>query len=315
MTRPRRWRFGPAEFDEAAWSLVVAGERVTLENKPLQLLRALLQRPGEAVSKRELIDTVWPGVLVFAGSLPTAMNKLRRPLGDSAGTIIETVPGIGYRLGVPVLLLVPTANAAQPAPGAAPPTVTTRVPASLRRKQFGIAAIATLMAATAVLAITLPRAAPATPRPVTQREVTAALRGIDLVAIQSLLDRGWNPNAPLDAQRNNAIDGIFEVCQWDPAHDQRRLMQAVRMLMDGGAQLTDRNVWGDTPLSIASSPRYCGKNHPVTRAMRAACTHNDMRLNTACLADYAHSDWPQLPAHASDARMSAVPAGHQLGRL
>ena len=41
--------------------------------------------------------------------------------------------------------------------------------------------------------------------------------------------------------------------------------------------------------------------------MRAACTHDDMRLSADCLADYAHSDWPQLPAHPADTHMSAEP--------
>lgn len=303
MTLPRRWRFGPAEFDEAGWSLVVAGERVPLENKPLQLLRVLLLRPGQAVTKAELIDTVWPGVLVVAGSLPTAMNKLRRALGDGEGTIIETVPGIGYRLAVPVSLIAEADSGSEAAAAAA-------APPALRRWRFALPAAAALAVATAVIAITASPGAPEA-APVTQREVTIALRTLDESAIRGLLDRGWDPNAPLDEQRNNAINRIVEVCQWDPGHDRRRLMLAVKLLMDGGAQVTDRNVWGDTAYSIASSPRYCGETHPATLAIRAACTHSDMRLSTTCLADYAHSDWPQLPAHPPDTRMSTVPARHQ----
>lgn len=306
LAKPRCWQFGLSTFDEGAWTLHVAGQRVPLENKPLQLLRTLLQRPGQLVSKGELLDAVWPDVVVVEASLPTAMNKLRRAIGDTDSRIIETVAGSGYRLSVPV-----TWRAADTPTGKNVPTESTAPVAtgagSAPRWRFAGMAIAGLAVSAVVMAMAMPRAEPAAARPITHGEVTAALRTVDLAAIRALLDRGWNPNAPLDEQRNNAIDRIIEVCQWNPTHDQRRLMLAVKMLMDGGAQVTDRNVWGDTPFSIASSPRYCGKTHPATLAMRAHCEQNDMRVSTACLADYAHSDWPQLPKHPPATRMSAVP--------
>src|SRR5690606_23916238 len=53
---------------------------------------------GEVVTKDELLDTVWPGVAVVEGSLPTAVSKLRKALGERQDSIIETVPRVGYRL-------------------------------------------------------------------------------------------------------------------------------------------------------------------------------------------------------------------------
>jgi len=100
--RRRRWRFGPAVFDEAAWTLSVSGEAVGLEGKPLQLLHELLLTAGEAVTKAELLDAVWPGLHVVEASLTTAVSKLRMALGDTDARIIQTLPRIGYRLGVPV---------------------------------------------------------------------------------------------------------------------------------------------------------------------------------------------------------------------
>jgi DNA-binding winged helix-turn-helix (wHTH) protein len=306
LAKPRCWQFGLSTFDEGAWTLHVEGQRVALENKPLQLLRVLLQRPGQLVSKSELLDAVWPDVVVVEASLPTAMNKLRRAIGDTDSRIIETVAGSGYRLSVPV-----TWRAADTPTGKKVPNESTAAVATgsgyARRWRFAGMAIAGLAGSAVVMAMVIPRAEPSAARPITDREVMTALRNVDLPAIRTLLDRGWNPNAPLYDQRNNAIDRILEVCQWDPGHDKRRLMLAVKMLMDGGAEITNRNVWGDTAFSIASSPRYCGKTHPATLAMRASCMQNDMRLRTACLADYAHSDWPQLPAHPGDAPMSVVP--------
>lgn len=91
------WTVGTVAADESSWRLRVAGRNVDIEQKPLELLLALLHRNGEVVTKEELLDLVWPGVTVVPASLPTAIAKLRRALGDEA-TIVETVPKLGYRI-------------------------------------------------------------------------------------------------------------------------------------------------------------------------------------------------------------------------
>lgn len=96
--RRRLWKFSGAEFDEASWALKVDGEAVALEGKPLEVLHELLLRAGEVVTKDEILDAVWPGLTVVEGSLPTAISKLRKALGERQDNIIETVPRVGYRL-------------------------------------------------------------------------------------------------------------------------------------------------------------------------------------------------------------------------
>lgn len=96
--RRRLWRFAGAEFDEASWALRIGGAAVALEGKPLEVLHELLLRAGEVVTKEEILDAVWPGVTVVEGSLPTAISKLRKALGERQDNVIETVPRIGYRL-------------------------------------------------------------------------------------------------------------------------------------------------------------------------------------------------------------------------
>ncbi len=96
--RRRLWKFAGAEFDEASWALRVDGHVVALEGKPLEVLHELLLRAGEVVTKDEILDAVWPGVSVVEGSLPTAISKLRKALGERQDNIIETVPRVGYRL-------------------------------------------------------------------------------------------------------------------------------------------------------------------------------------------------------------------------
>lgn len=80
--RRRLWKFSGAEFDEASWALKIDGEAVALEGKPLEVLHELLLRAGEVVTKDEILDAVWPGLTVVEGSLPTAISKLRKALGE-----------------------------------------------------------------------------------------------------------------------------------------------------------------------------------------------------------------------------------------
>ena len=98
----RVWQFADCEFDELSRELRVKGKRVELEAKPLDILLQLLLHPGEVVTKEELLEAVWPSVMVVDGSLATAVSKLRKGIGDEQHPVILTVPRFGYRLAVPV---------------------------------------------------------------------------------------------------------------------------------------------------------------------------------------------------------------------
>ena len=99
---PSVWAFGCAELDDHRHELRVDGQAVALESKPYALLRVLVQRAGETLSKDELIETVWPGRVVTEGVLAKCVAKLRSALGDDDQNVIRTVHGYGYRLTVPV---------------------------------------------------------------------------------------------------------------------------------------------------------------------------------------------------------------------
>jgi TolB-like protein/DNA-binding winged helix-turn-helix (wHTH) protein len=76
------------------------GQRVHAQEQPLQILEALVARPGELVKRDVLIAKLWPrGITDFDAGLNTAMRKLRAVLDDDADTprFIETVPRQGYR--------------------------------------------------------------------------------------------------------------------------------------------------------------------------------------------------------------------------
>src|ERR1700730_12423961 len=98
----RLWRFADYELDEMGRELRVKGRPVELESKPLDILLQLLLHAGEVVTKEELLEAVWPDVMVVDGSLATAVSKLRKAMGDDDHPVIVTVPRVGYRLAVPV---------------------------------------------------------------------------------------------------------------------------------------------------------------------------------------------------------------------
>ncbi len=115
-------RFGPGgrfELRPAEYRLLVDGRPAALGGRALDLLMALAARPSELLTKGDLLDIVWPGLVVEENNLRVQINTLRRLLSEDA---IATVPGRGYRLSV-VMQAEPEAAAPAPvpAPGSALP--------------------------------------------------------------------------------------------------------------------------------------------------------------------------------------------------
>lgn len=295
----RRWRFAGCIFDESDWTLVVNGRRVRIEAKPLELLRELLLNAGKLVTKDQLLERTWPDLHVVEASLPTAIHKLRLALRDDRPDrrIIETVSGIGYRLRVPVEAELLTGPCADPAPVRAEPQLPAAPPpaaeAASRSNRpvllLSIGGLALLLAAVGVAVGVIPSGpspASAAKTSYTQRDAANALRKLDVGTIDDMLAAGWNPNTPFDDQGNGAVNYVLNICEWNRGHDQSQLLLMVRTLIDGGARLDRRNVWGDTPYSIAKAQRYCGPDHPVTRSIRTMCYAGFKPLGDRCLASY-----------------------------
>src|ERR1035438_9760485 len=98
--------FGPYEFSPYSGELRKEGMRVRLEGQPLTILQVLLDRPGELVSRDELLKKLWPGdtFVDFEHSLNAAVKRLRAALNDPAEQphYIETLARRGYRFIAPV---------------------------------------------------------------------------------------------------------------------------------------------------------------------------------------------------------------------
>ncbi len=124
-------QFGPFDLDLDTGELRKHGVRLKLQGKSFQILQALLERPGEVVTRDELKSRLWPGdtFVDFESGLNTAANRLRLALGDSAEDprFIETVARTGYRFigvlndvaPVPVETPMPALPDPEPAPKAA----------------------------------------------------------------------------------------------------------------------------------------------------------------------------------------------------
>lgn len=143
-----------ADFQVGDWQVSPAlnqlrrsAEVVRLEPKAIEVLVHLAQRPGDVVSREELLAAVWPGVIVGDNALTQTVAKLRRALGDTARApaYIEAIAKRGYRLIAPVRI-------DDGRPGPAPASRAAAVSAARQSRRYlatalaaGVLAIATAL--------------------------------------------------------------------------------------------------------------------------------------------------------------------------
>jgi DNA-binding winged helix-turn-helix (wHTH) protein/tetratricopeptide (TPR) repeat protein len=110
------YQFGPFEVNPASGELLKNGRRIRLQELPHRLLVALLENPGEVISREELRSRLWPDdtFVDFDSSLRVAVGKLREALDDNADDprYIETIPKRGYRFLVSEVRRVDAAHEA-----------------------------------------------------------------------------------------------------------------------------------------------------------------------------------------------------------
>ena len=101
---PRYIRFGPFQVDQQRQEVTRNGARLKLQGKVFQVLVALLEKPGEVVTREELRQRLWPADthVNYDANVNTTVNKLRQVLGDSSDKplYVETIPRKGYCLVV-----------------------------------------------------------------------------------------------------------------------------------------------------------------------------------------------------------------------
>jgi DNA-binding response OmpR family regulator len=93
-----RIEVGPIALDEAGRRVTVEGKVVDLSPREFSLLECLLRHPGQTLTRDQLLDQAWPySVAVTPNAVDAYVHYLRTKLGD-AGSRVETIRGVGYRL-------------------------------------------------------------------------------------------------------------------------------------------------------------------------------------------------------------------------
>ena len=119
-----RYEFGPFHLDVGLGMLLRGAEPVGLGQRAIALLRLLVERAGEPVSKEDLIAAAWPGLAVEDSNLTVQIAALRKALGEAGGASwIETLNRRGYRyVGPPVTTRESGSRPIEPAPAPALPS-------------------------------------------------------------------------------------------------------------------------------------------------------------------------------------------------
>jgi Tol biopolymer transport system component/DNA-binding winged helix-turn-helix (wHTH) protein len=150
-------RFGPFTVDGRTGELRNGQTRLKIPDQSISILQALLENPGELVSREALRDRLWgPDTFVdFEAGLNAAVRRLREVLNDSADTprYVETLPRRGYRFIAPLDVVSTGLPAALS--GMAPADASAAAPAEpvpgrrrhMRRAALAIVALALLGAA------------------------------------------------------------------------------------------------------------------------------------------------------------------------
>jgi len=117
---PRYVRFGLYEADLAAGELRKNGAKIKLQDRPFEILKIFLGRPGEIISRDEFRQSLWPAdtFVDFDHSLNASINKLRQALDDDPDNprFIATAGRKGYRFIAPVGHAAPASAATVPEP-------------------------------------------------------------------------------------------------------------------------------------------------------------------------------------------------------
>ena len=103
----RTFSFGPFRLLPTQRLLLEGDQPVCLGSRALDILLALVKRPGELISKRELIARVWPNVVVVEANLTVHVAALRRALRDgrTGNRYVINIPGQGYCFVAPVIVI------------------------------------------------------------------------------------------------------------------------------------------------------------------------------------------------------------------
>ena len=181
-TAPRAFRFGDFTLDLTRGALCAGDRPVELRPKSFGVLAHLVENAGRLVPKDELMQAVWPDVVVSDESLAKCVSEVRAALGDAEQRLVKTVPRRGYLFDVPVSPANgrPASPALTPGSALEPPhdqgvgSHEAARPAAVSRRRRAMVAGTLLLAAVVVIALAVSWGRPAGP-PLPDRPSIAVL--------------------------------------------------------------------------------------------------------------------------------------------
>jgi predicted ATPase/DNA-binding winged helix-turn-helix (wHTH) protein/Tfp pilus assembly protein PilF len=189
MNDSASYRFGPFELQPDNRRLLKDGATISLRPRAFDLLVALVDRAGHLVTKDELLDQVWPKMVVEEAALHVQVSALRKVLGADA---ISTVSGRGYQFTLPVTKGDGEANRASRSKHNLPYQLT-----SFIGREHEIAQLKDLLAANRLVTLTGAGGAGKTRLAIelASRLTNAFSDGVWLVELGALSDPGLVPQA------------------------------------------------------------------------------------------------------------------------
>jgi TolB-like protein/DNA-binding winged helix-turn-helix (wHTH) protein/Flp pilus assembly protein TadD len=250
-----RFEFGVFTVDVGAGELRKHGLRIKLQERSFQLLVALVERPGEVVTREDLRQRLWPdGTFVdFNHSISSAVNRLRSALSDSATQprYIETVGRRGYRFLYPV---------SRAAPGSAS-SATAFPQARSRNRRIALSiALALLVLATAT-AFVLQRPGPTVSTGPIRAIVVLPLRNLSSDPEQEYFSEGLTDELVTHLA---SLEGLRVISRTSAMHykDSRKPLRVIAKelnvdaVVEGSVQRSDRRVRITVRLVEAAADRH-----------------------------------------------------------
>jgi len=239
--------FGPFTLVPERQLLLRGTAPVRIGGRALDILSALVERPGQLVGKSELMARVWPRTIVDEGSLKVNMAALRRALGDGGpddARYIATVVGQGYRF-IARVTASELADLALPSAVAAPrrhnlPTGTTRIVgradaiAAIRR-EFEVSRVVTIVGPGGVGKTTVALA-------VAEDALGSFSDGVWLVDLAPLKDPALMPNAIAAAigLAVNSADMLAPLCELLRDREMLLVLDNCEHIIDAAAACANR---------------------------------------------------------------------------